>query len=141
MHTISIKNIVFCFMLSLAIAGYVKSLKCYYCEDCTGIDLKKPKTFKKAVKRNCSGTQNFCIRAEQKMTNSYGKEQMKVVALGCTTECNAHAYANTGLKASCCTKNLCNLPKKKGGKGKGKGKGKGRKYGRSFEESVEEYDN
>lgn len=91
----------------------------------------------------------FFKRAEQKSI-SYGKEQMKVVALGCTTECNEQSYANTGLKATCCTKNTCNLPAKnkqarKGNrKGNGKGnkkgnkKGKGRKYRRSSEESDEE---
>lgn len=62
---------------------------------------------------------------------------MRIVALGCVTQCSKQNYANTGLKATCCKKNLCNLPNRKSKKKSRKGK-KGKKYGRSNEEDIEE---
>lgn len=62
---------------------------------------------------------------------------MRIVALGCVSQCNQQNYLHTGLKASCCRKNLCNLPKRNNKKKGRKGK-KGRKYGRSTEENLED---
>ncbi|RNA24563.1 hypothetical protein BpHYR1_030136 [Brachionus plicatilis] len=123
MPNIGLKNLSIFLVLILAIVSHVYSLDCYYCQNCTGIELKNLKTYDKAIKRECLPGQDYCIRAEQKINNGNGKEQMKIVAMGCTTVCNAQSYTNTGLKTSCCTENLCNLPKKKGKKGRGsKGK-------------------